>query len=231
MTLRLVSTLAENVDEMAQHLARHLTDRGIPCQVDDTRDVSSADLLWMCGLLAAQSMSDKTIQATPSFAPEFAKESGPSYRTLLVTRSDQPATLDDLFARGTWALNEPSSWSGHYSLISHTRSLKLNDVSAPQIRWSGSHIQSLDLVAKGEVDVAPIDSSVWAWAAHRFPNVEVVGETRRWPAPPILVSDNARGQLSALAYALAGWSAPGLAAVHEVQPDHCDPIWSEFRSL
>ena len=231
MTLRLVSRLAENVDDMAVRLADRLTAQGVPCVFDATRDTANADLIWMCGLLAARSMVNRSISARPAFAPHFEGEPGHTYRSLFVVHRDQESTLNNMFANGAWALNEADSWSGHYALMSHTRSLGLAPVAPGRIQWSGSHTQSLELVTTGESDVAPIDSSVWTWAASAFPDLHVIGETQPWPAPPLLIANSLQQRPTEIASALEGWASPGLIAMDAVGSDHCDPIWSEFQLL
>lgn len=230
MSLRLVSTLAGNVDAMAVLVAERLTLAGTPCFFDATASaehletVQDADLIWMCGYLASQLIDSDRLPAKVVAAPDFAGEVPASYRTLFVGRSDETAATQ-------WAMNEPNSWSGNHSVHVYRANHSLLPIDPERVLWTGSHVQSLEALAASRADIAPIDSTVWLWARELFPTLEVRYESRPWPAPPLLLHTDHASLHEKISLAIAGpYDRANLTSISPAIDSHCDPIRKAVRA-
>ncbi|PIL21539.1 hypothetical protein P775_03705 [Puniceibacterium antarcticum] len=109
-----------------------------------------------CGLPYRTRLLGKvTLVASPDYglpgcAPGY-------YNSVLVARSDDQSTVQDLFSRRL-VINQSHSQSGHAALISHAQ--KLNAKLGPKVE-SGAHIESARMVARNEADLAVIDAHTW----------------------------------------------------------------------
>lgn len=178
MTFTIATTLAGNVASMADQLAEALSQFHEPTRV--VSDVTEADLVWMCGLELTRQSQMGEIAGTIVVAPVFEGESTAVYRSVYVQHCDRLATSH------RWALNEPESWSGNHVVKVERRTASADLLRADRIVWSGSHVESLAMVNRGEADIAAIDSSVWTWKKPDHPQLVATGSTADWPAPPLL---------------------------------------------
>jgi ABC-type phosphate/phosphonate transport system substrate-binding protein len=84
-----------------------------------------------------------------------------------------------------WAYNDVHSLSGYLALRRH-----LGAGAAAHLRCSGSHLGSLELIARGEVDAAAIDSNVLGVVARRDSSaaarVRVVDSFGPFPVQPVV---------------------------------------------
>jgi len=223
VSLRLVSTLAGNVDIMAADVADRLTEAGLPCYFkktaspEDFETLQNADILWMCGYLTSRLIDSEQLLAEIIAAPNFVGEAPTTYRTFFIGRvGDKPPER--------WAMNEPDSWSGHHAIV-HDDAHTLPPIEPAEIVWTGSHLQSLEAVLSSRADIAPIDSTVWTWAQNRFPNLEIRSETRPWPAPPLLLHTNQGHLRERISEVIVGpYNRSNLAAIIPATNSHCDPI-------
>ena len=226
VTLSLVSLMAANVDQAASDLAAHLTAVGIDTRFEsgshshrmDRVTTGNADIVWLCGWQALE--FDGTSMDLVA-APTFPLESPSTYRSFIISRTPA-ASLEELLAGDPlWVMNEPTSWSGHWAVRAEC---DLRGLTVPsRIVWSGSHVDSIRMVAEGSADVAAIDSTVWRW--RNVQSIAVVDVTRSWPAPPVLIRSGIEDGTQQLAAQIVG--ATQLRAVESlVSADwsHLDPM-------
>jgi len=176
---------------------------------------------FLCGLPYVR-LRDAGAPVTALAAPVFAQPGGeeaPAYATVLVARPGAPP-----LARCRIGFNDHGSLSGW--LLPRSG---LPDPDA--LTWigpTGSHRQSLELLAAGELDAAPIDASVLRLELRRRPAYAALEPRARFgpmPAPPVVAFGGGpafhravRGALLALPGSAAGRRALAAGAVLRFAP-------------
>ncbi len=123
-----------------------------------------ADVGFMCApslfwLLEAAVPPVELLPAAPVFRDDRAPGEA-VYFSELVVRSDSPAaSFLDLRGR-SWAYNDPCSLSGYYNVLKRLAKMGEYDGFFGRTCCSGSHLNSMAMVVRGEVDAAIIDSNV-----------------------------------------------------------------------
>lgn len=183
---------------------------------------TAPDLLFSqaCGYPLTHEFAGRLqLVATPCYdAPGCG---GPSYRSLVVVREDAEARdLADL--RGTVAVvNSEDSQSGYSALRALVAPLSRRGRFFGNVRISGSHAASLDMVASGDADVAAIDCVTHAllerYRADALSGTRVLTRTATAPGLPYVTAagtapDVLRRLQAGLFNALA---APDLASARE----------------
>ena len=166
----------------------------------------SPGYVWMTDL---QPPAVRLLAAAPVF-DDPRTEGRPVYFSDVVVAQGSPAMRFEDLRGGTWAFNDPCSWSGYLSLL-----VRLRDVGgAPffrALRESGSHLQSVRLITTGKVDGAAVDSNALAVLRRREPNLasrlRILESWGPHPIQPIVVS-------SRLPAALANRIAASLCSMH-----------------
>jgi ABC-type phosphate/phosphonate transport system substrate-binding protein len=188
--------LAAHTDALWAALAQALRETGVHDVPSTLTRGRTLDELWSDpNLLLAQScgypmMRDYAGRLVVVASPRYRARGcqGPTYRSLLVVRADSSATcLEDL--RGTvCAFNSSHSHSGMNSLRALVAPLARAGRFFGEVRESGSHRRSLELIAEGAVDVAAIDCITHALVGQVRPefltSLRIVDETASAPAPP-----------------------------------------------
>lgn len=149
-----------------------------PTPDDDPFAQDRADLAFVCGpslaLLRAAGRPVEIVAAAPVF--DDPRNGGrPVYFSDVVVRRDHPAgELADL--RGSvWTYNDRRSLSGWFRMLSKLEALGFGrdpDAFFARVVPSGSHLASIDLVARGEADVSAVDSNTLLLARKRSPVLE-----------------------------------------------------------
>lgn len=226
MTVSLVSLLGANVDEASVDLATHLTASGVDSSFASFPhgrrrqlvERGEAGIVWMCGWLALET---RTTDYEVVAAPTFSGEPTASYRSVIVARRRSGGLAALSGDRAVWAMNEPESWSGHRAVLAECDLRGLPEPS--HVVWSGSHVESIRMVAAGEVDVASIDSTVWRSADPD--DLNVVDVTRAWPSPPILARRDLLDRLGELPTLIAdAQGIRGLDSLDLADWGHLDPL-------
>ncbi len=131
---------------------------------EDPFSKGAADVGFMCApaFFWLRELEDPPVELLPA-APVFGdgRASGlPVYFSEVITRRDSPAeSFIDL--RGcSWAYNDPCSLSGYYNLLKKLTELGESGDFFSRMWCSGSHLDSMEMVIRGEVDAAAIDSNV-----------------------------------------------------------------------
>ena len=147
----------------------------------------SPGYVWMTEL---QLPAVRLLAAAPVF-DDPRTEGRPAYFSDVIVAQGSPALRFEDLRGGTWAFNDPCSWSGYLNLLG-----RLRDVGVAPffrvLRESGSHIQSVRLVSAGEVDGAAIDSNALALLLRREPSLasrlRIIESWGPHPIQPIVAS-------------------------------------------
>ncbi len=146
---------------------------------------------WVCGLLHAEQPAAAPGPMRAVVAPVMAANRYADrpiyYGDVIVGRRCAAQSLKDLAGK-TLVYNEATSLSGYRMLIDRLGSL---DLFAATVA-SGSHAESISMVASGRADTACIDSillDMMRWRGDTPAGVRVVASLGPYPAPPIVVHD------------------------------------------
>lgn len=139
---------------------------------------------WPLVTELADLVSAGRIRVVGTFVHTVPEAEGPTYRSVLVARSAEVASL----AGGRAAVNAFSSLSGWVSLV--------HAVHGPGAQWegtvveTGAHLDSLLAVRDGLADIASIDAVTFAHIRRLMPEVvgglHVVGHGPRVPCLPVI---------------------------------------------
>lgn len=163
---------------------------------------------WLCGLLhveltAAGGWNHHAVAAPSS--PRAGSTGDPVYfgDVVVSSRSDIREFSDLRGAR--FAYNEESSLSGYRMMLDllalHDADLSFFTTS----RASGSHLESMRLVAAGEADCAIIDSTLIDDRVEGTDTVRTVVSVGPYPAPPLVTAPGHEEPFRSVA-ATSGWS-------------------------
>ena len=131
---------------------------------EDPFSRGEADVGFMCApsLFWLLESADPPVALLPA-APVFRDDRAPGepvYFSELVVRADSPAgSFLDLRDR-SWAYNDPCSLSGYYNVLKRLAEMGNDEGFFGRTCCSGSHLNSVGMVVRGEVDAALIDSNV-----------------------------------------------------------------------
>jgi ABC-type phosphate/phosphonate transport system substrate-binding protein len=180
-----------------------------------------AALLFVCGLPYTR-MRDGGALIEPLAAPVPEDEDGAWYRADLLVGPGAPATTPEQLRGGRVAYNGDDSLSGWVLPRDALRRLGIDPESYEWV-CTGSHHNSLRALLRGEVQAAPIDSTVLALELRAEPALAAltrIARLGRMPSPPVaLVGGDAalaaslRTALTALDAGDAGRDALALGAV------------------
>ncbi len=203
--LRFASCQAPNATPFAQAVAQALGRTiGMPVDYVDGMPWQQREQMlyegevhvaWLCGLpyVREADRSEPRIEllAAPVMRP--ARYGGrPVYFTDLMLRRDRPARcLADLRGASV-AINEPNSHSG-YEVLRHALAERgLPHGFFREVVESGAHQRSLELIESGDVDVAPIDTTVFETEVRARPqlgaSLRAVATLGPSPMPPWVAS-------------------------------------------
>ena len=131
---------------------------------EDPFSKGEADVGFLCApaLFWLRGLEDPPVELLPA-APVFRNARAPGrpvYFSEVVVRPDSPAECFlDLRGR-SWAYNDPCSLSGYFNLLKKLAAMEEDGGFFSRMCCSGSHLNSMEMVADGEVDAAAIDSNV-----------------------------------------------------------------------
>jgi phosphate/phosphite/phosphonate ABC transporter binding protein len=130
-------------------------------------------------------------------APVFDDErnaGSPIYFCDVIVRDEAPTqTFSDL--RGTtWAYNDTSSLSGYYCLLDKLVASGRDETFFGSVTCSGSHLDSIEAVLRGEADAAAIDSNVLRIKLRQTPTLRnklrIIESWGPYPIQPIVVNSS-----------------------------------------
>lgn len=205
-------------------LFRHLTARtGIALHVVDHPPPAPIEALWerddllcafMCGWPWVRGGARMQALAAPVPLAGGHEAGRPEYRSDIVVRRDSPArSLMDL-GGATIGTTVPGSQSGFSALRHHLRTRpgpRFGAIAGPLV----SPRRSIEAVAEGRADAAPIDSYAHALLRHHLPSltdrVRILDRTAPTPIPLLVASPGADpAQVGALRDALLAVADPAL---------------------
>lgn len=168
-SITLISCLGENTYPICELLAAYLSEQtGIQVQFDRTTPWLAASqqlamgeiqMGWICGLLYTL-QQDQQPRYQVLAKPIFAGHEQPLYYSyLVVRRTSAMQSIADLQGKRL-VINDPDSYSGKHALWAHWAKLARPPVFATVLE-SGSHSNSMRMLANGEADVAAIDCTVF----------------------------------------------------------------------
>lgn len=112
------------------------------------------------------------------------------FSDVVVSQDSTMRSAEDLGGR-VWAYNDSSSLSGMYCLLQFLRQQGRGLDFLKELRPSGSHLRSLELVLSGSADAAAIDSTVLALQLRKKPELQarlrVIASWGPFPAQPLIV--------------------------------------------
>ncbi|MHC5065815.1 MAG: phosphate/phosphite/phosphonate ABC transporter substrate-binding protein [Planctomycetota bacterium] len=211
LPVRAITYLAPSIPEdlfriVVDHLAKAL-ERPVLLEVEsrvsgpmrteqDPFAQDRADLGFLCApsYLYLESLADPSIELVPAglvFAdPRY--EQLPVYFSDVVVAREHPASSFEDLAGASWGYNDECSLSGYFSALQRLNAIESSRRFFSALVRTGSHLNSLAAVAKGEIDAAAIDSNVLAMQGRAKP--EIFGRLRvleSWgpfPIQPIVAS-------------------------------------------
>jgi phosphonate transport system substrate-binding protein len=199
--LRFATFLSPLLYEVYEGISRYIGEQtGLPARfagggLPEELGHGQVDVGFVCGLpysrMARRKDAPIEALAAPVLLPErYGGE--PRYFSDVVVRRDSPfASFEDLRGR-VWGYHERTSHSGWNLVCSslYRRGLGLDYFS--HMRKTGSHLASLGMLERGEIDAAAIDSHVFDVARLRQADldarlriIEVFGPSS---IPPVVVS-------------------------------------------
>jgi ABC-type phosphate/phosphonate transport system substrate-binding protein len=153
-----------------------------------------AALLFVCGLPYTR-LRDAGAALEPLVAPVPQDEDGPWYRADLLVPAAARALAPEQLAGARVAFNGDDSLSGWVMPRLALRELGIDPESYVWVR-TGSHHNSLRALQRGEVEAAPIDSTVLALELRAEPalaELRTLARLGHMPSPPVvLVGGDAR---------------------------------------
>jgi ABC-type phosphate/phosphonate transport system substrate-binding protein len=212
-------------DALWQAIATRLRDAGIPAPAALDRGRTAA-ALWAdpalvlgqtCGWPYVSSLRGRVrLVATPCYRAEGCD--GPTYRSLILVRRDEPAAGLRAMTGRTAAVNDRASLSGWVALAAamrrHAGGVPLRTVP------SGSHRASMRMVADGAADLCAADAVCWALALRHDLEVtdrlRVLAATPPLPALPFICAAGLPWPADAIRAALdAALADPGIAEARD----------------
>jgi phosphonate transport system substrate-binding protein len=203
--LRLTSCLAENTEVAGRAIARYLEERlSLQCDFLDgitwaerEKRLEEGDIHagWVCGLLYTWKFDRPEPPVELLAAPVLREpryQGQPVYFSDVIVHRQSPyRSFEEL--RGTaCAYNEARSFSGYYVLRHHLAMRGETEGFFSRTLLTGTHLNSLKMVCRGQADAAAIDSSILEWEMKQDPwlgshirTVQILGPN---PAPPWVIS-------------------------------------------
>lgn len=131
---------------------------------DDPFSEGEADVGFVCApsLFWLREMEDppvELIQAAPVFGDGRAPGRSVYFSEVVVRRESPVKSFLDLRS-SSWAYNDPCSLSGYYNLLKKLAEMGDDEGFFGRVCCSGSHLESMGMICRGEADAAAIDSNV-----------------------------------------------------------------------
>ncbi len=208
--LKLVSYLAPNMFWFYEAVGAYLS-RELDIEVDIVQSPEDPlkdpllledrlDIAFICGLPFVRHYRVAPNQLEAIVAPVMqAKryQNRPVYFSdIIVAANSSLKNLDDLKGK-TWCYNDLGSNSGYYLLLYRLiEAGKTNSFLGEAIQ-SGSHQNSIQLVAEGIVDYAAIDSTVLEQELRNLPAIplRIIESIGACPMPPVVAAQHLGGEL------------------------------------
>lgn len=162
---------------------------------EDPFSKNEADVGFMCSpsFLWLRELSPPPVELL-GVAPVFRDERNggrPVYFCDVIVRRDGPIRSFAELRGGSWAYNDRCSLSGYYGLLHKLADMGADGRFFDRMLDSGSHLNSIEMVARGEADAATIDSNVLAIRFRSVPalrdRLRVIESWGPFPVQPVVV--------------------------------------------
>ena len=210
--IRLVTYLAPSIprtlfEALADHVQRALGCRRVALRVETRASgpqkggecssfAEEADVAFMCApsfvwLRELRPPPVELLGVVPMF-DDKRNLGRPVYFCDVVVRNDAPIRAFSELEGGSWAYNDACSLSGYYSLLNKLAESGADENFLDNIFCSGSHLNSIEAIVRGEADAAAIDSNVLRIRLREAPalreRLRVIESWGPYPVQPVVVS-------------------------------------------
>jgi ABC-type phosphate/phosphonate transport system substrate-binding protein len=210
--IRLVTYLAPSIprtlfEALADHVRRALGCRRVALRVETRASgppkggecssfAEEADVAFMCApsfvwLRELRPPPVELLGVVPVF-DDKRNLGRPVYFCDVVVRNDAPIRAFSELEGGSWAYNDACSLSGYYSLLNKLAESGADENFFDNIFCSGSHLNSIEAIVRGEADAAAIDSNVLRIRLREAPalreRLRVIESWGPYPVQPVVVS-------------------------------------------
>lgn len=210
--IRLVTYLAPSIprtlfEALADHVQRALGCRRVALRVETRASgpqkggecssfAEEADVAFMCApsfvwLRELRPPPVELLGVVPVF-DDKRNLGRPVYFCDVVVRNDAPIRAFSELEGGSWAYNDACSLSGYYSLLNKLAESGADENFFDSIFCSGSHLNSIEAIVRGEADAAAIDSNVLRIRLREAPalreRLRVIESWGPYPVQPVVVS-------------------------------------------
>ncbi len=210
--IRLVTYLAPSIprtlfEALADHVQRALGCRRVALRVETRASgpqkggecssfAEEADVAFMCApsfvwLRELRPPPVELLGVVPVF-DDKRNLGRPVYFCDVVVRNDAPIRAFSELEGGSWAYNDACSLSGYYSLLNKLAESGADENFFDNIFCSGSHLNSIEAIVRGEADAAAIDSNVLRIRLREAPalreRLRVIESWGPYPVQPVVVS-------------------------------------------
>lgn len=210
--IRLITYLSPSIpralfEALADHLQRTLGRERVSLEVESrfsgpqkgdqcSSFGDEADVAFMCApsffwMRELQPPPMELLGVLPVFDDE-RNQGKPIYFCDVVVRHDSPIqTFSDLQG-SSWAYNDACSLSGYYCLLDKLAESDLDESFFDRVFCSGSHLNSIKAILRGEADAAAIDSNVLRIRLREAPDLQerlrVIESWGPYPIQPLVAS-------------------------------------------
>ena len=209
--IRLVTYLAPSIprtlfEALADHVQRALGCRRVALRVETRASgpqkggecssfAEEADVAFMCApsfvwLRELRPPPVELLGVVPVF-DDKRNLGRPVYFCDVVVRNDAPIRAFSELEGGSWAYNDACSLSGYYSLLNKLAESGADENFFDSIFCSGSHLNSIEAIVRGEADAAAIDSNVLRIRLREAPalreRLRVIESWGPYPVQPVVV--------------------------------------------
>ena len=204
-TLYLTSLMSDNEGPMFEAWAHYIEEQtGISVStVDRIRwkereqllDAGGIDIAWICGLPYVLRADEPDPGIELLAAPVMAGkryENQPIYFSDVVVHKDSSFNKFTDLKGASWAYNEPYSHSGYNVVRHHLFEMGQTGIYFGRVVESGSHLVSLQMILRHEVDASAIDSIVLEIELRHNPAIrselKIIESLGPSPIPPLVIS-------------------------------------------
>ena len=170
---------------------------------DDPFSKGEADVGFMCApsFFWLRELKYPPVELLPA-APVFGDSRAPGrpvYFSEVVVRRESPARSFLDLRGGSWAYNDPCSLSGYYNLLKKLAEMGEDGDFFGRVCCSGSHLESMRMICRGETDAAAIDSNVLKISLKSTPELRerlrVIESWGPFPIQPVVLRSDLDGEL------------------------------------
>jgi phosphonate transport system substrate-binding protein len=170
---------------------------------DDPFSKREADVGFLCSpsFFWLRALERPPVELLP-VAPVFGDRRTPAqpvYFSEIVVRRESPARSFLDLCGSSWVYNDPCSLSGYYNVLKKLAEVDEDERFFGQVCCSGSHLESVGMVCRGEADAAAIDSNVLRIELKTSPELgEQLRVVESWgplPIQPVVIRSDLHPEL------------------------------------